>query len=504
MSTANNAPRDPALTGVSPLKRGVRQIAYYLSMPLREALIDFDGLSLSLRILAILGYVSVFVLLVLTLLLDLFRNRLAMVTYTYGVEETIRQIPFIVLVVSGFCFVLGWAYILTGATDSRRRVFLPIAGIFALQLFFFLPQNNAMFLWFCTAPALIVVLVGSHFFTRTRRFWRDFPLVEFFLWCCVLLFYVALFWFSRQSATDVARDIGGMVDFLSLLNVPLWIFFGLGIVDIAISVGRAIVTTLRRLFPGEILRALTVLLVLARPAIAIFVLALDQLDTILGGVFFLDAILSTLPLLALIIGAVLLRRWNTRNATTIMALSFASLVFILCMFPVLNEQEIYDPMGATLENLSILPPLLLFVALMAHSVLSLGSAFANTDGKIIPRSGRIPLSFGIALLVISLTIFCVNVRDAHGQLDATFQEATNAFFSLSVVILGLPYLIWIIWRRRDRLAGEEADFDGVEPVFAGLGRISGRVWLVVGIAVTVLLVCFLCLVSLIFSNLPPV
>jgi hypothetical protein len=484
------------------IPRLLRQTIYYLSMPLREALIDFEGLSLSLRILAVLGYVSVFVLLALTLLLDLFRDRLTLVRYYPSVEEIAREIPLPVLIVSSLCFALGWAYILTGATDCRRRVFLPVAGLFALQLFLFLPQGNAMFLWFCAAPPLVVVLVGSYFFTRAQQFWRDFPLVEFFLWGCVLLFFVALFWLSGQSVSDAAKNIGGIVDFISLLNVPLWVFFGLGIVDIAVSVGRTVATTLRRFFPGEILRALTVFFVLVRPAIAILVLALNQLETALGGILFLDAAITTLPLLALIVGLALFRRWNTRSASIITSLSFASLAFILCIFPALNAQEIFDPLGSPLESLGIFPPLLTFVALMAHNVLSFGSAFTDTDGQIIPRSGRVLLLFGFALLVISLTIFSVNVRDATGQLDETFRRATDAFFGLGLAFLGLPYLAWILWRRRDRLAGSEADFEGVEPVFAGLARISGRVWLVVGIVVAVFLCCVICLVGILFFPSP--
>ena len=485
--------------------RLLRQLTDYLLAPLREALIDFNGLSLSLRILAVLGYASVAVLLAVTLLLDLLRDRLVVVTYTHpGVEVTVQQIPFLVLVVSAFCFVLGWAYVLTGATDSGRRVFLPIAGLFAVQLFLFLPQGDAgMFMWFCAAPPLILGLIVAHFFTQSKRYCRDFPLVEFCLWFCVLLFFVALFWLSRQSTEHVAQTIGASFDILSLLNVPLWLFFGLATVDLAVSVGHGIVTTLRKLLPDPVLHALAVFLVLARPAIAIVTLALDQLDTILGGTLFLDAILSTLPLLALTIGAALLRRWNTRTATTIIALGIVSPVFILCVFPVLTGQEIFDPMGAALESVAVLPPLLIFVALMAHSVLSLGSAFANKDGQIIPRSGRVLLGFGFALLVIGLTVFSVNVRDAAGQLDQTFQEATDAFFGLSVFILGLPYLLWIVWRRRDRLVGSEAEFEGMQPVFAGLARISGRRWLVVGITAAVLLACIACLAGIFLFNPPP-
>jgi uncharacterized membrane protein YozB (DUF420 family) len=487
------------------LRRGVsrllRTIFRVLLAPLREALIDFSGLSLSLRILAVLGYASVSLLLMLTLVLDLLKDRLALITYTsYGSEPAVGQVPFFVLIVSGFCFVLGWAYILTGATDSRRRVFLPVAAIFALQLFLFFPENTSFAcLWFCTAPVLILALVGSHFFTRTKRFWREFPLIEFAVWFGVLLFYVAMFWFSNTSAEEVAKRISGIFAFVGLANFPLWVFFGLGLVDLAISVARTIVTTLRKLFPGEVLRALAVLFVLIRPILAIFPVMLEQLDSFAGGLVFFDALLSTLPLLALLVGLALFKRWNTRNATVVIALSFALPVFILFVFPSFQggAGNIFDPMEAALSGIGLFAPLLLFVALMAHSVLSVGSAFANTEGTIIPRSGRTLLIFGFALLAIALTIFSVNLRDEGGQLDQSFQEAFDAFFGLGVFFLGLPYLGWVLWRRRDRLVGSEAEFENAEPVFAGLARGSGRVWLVVTIVVIVLCICLTCLAGLI-------
>ncbi len=156
------------------------KMAYDLYVvPLREAFIDFKGLSLSLRILAVLGYVAVFALLALTLLFDLFRNYLAMVTYVpYGDQPAARQVPFVVMIACGLSIALGWAYVLTGATDCRRRVFFPIVALFVVQLIFLAPIN-ILLLWCCTAPMLVAALVGAHFFTASKRYWRDFPIVEF-------------------------------------------------------------------------------------------------------------------------------------------------------------------------------------------------------------------------------------------------------------------------------------------------------------------------------------
>jgi hypothetical protein len=483
----------------------LRRALLLLTSPLREALIDFEGLSLSLRLMAILGYVSVFVLLALTLLLESFSDRLYFVSYSYETDDAIvtNQVPFLVLLVSGLSFALGWAYILTGATDCRRRVFLPLAALFALQLILFFPAGNGMCVWACAAPAFLVLLVGSHFFTQTKKFWRDYPLVEFALWFCVLLFFLGLFWFSRQSGETLASDFSGIFSVFGLINAPLWFFFGLGLIDVAIDIGRAVVTTLRKLFPGEFLRALTVFLILVRPVVALFIFTTNQQDTLLGDTLLLDSLLAPLPLLALTAGLALARRWTTRSATIILALSFASPVFMAFIVPAVRGGEVSDLLDVLLGGLGIFPPLLLFVLLMAHSVLSLGVSFAEKDGQYIPRSGRILLGFGFALLVTGFTIFSVNVRDVSGQLDQSFQEATDAFFGLGVISLGLPYLLWILWRRRDRLAGKEEDLEGVKPLLAGLSRVPGWVWVVLGVVMAVFLACFVCLIGLIFFNPPP-
>jgi hypothetical protein len=380
---------------------------------------------------------------------------------------------------------------------------LPLAALFAFQLFLFLPDGNAMCVWACAAPAFLVLLVGSHFFTQTKKFWRDYPLVEFALWFCVLLFFLGLFWFSLQSSESLASGFVGTFSFFGLLNAPLWFFFGLGIIDMALDIGRAVVTTLRKIFPGEFLRAFTVFLILVRPTVALFIFATNQQDTLLGDTLLLDSLLATLPLLILTIGLALARRWTTRSATIVLALSFASPVFMAFIVPALQGGNVSDLLDVVLGGLGIFPPLLLFVLLMAHSVLSLGVSFAEKDGKYIPRSGRILLGFGLALLVTGLTIFFVNVRDADGQLDQSFQEATEAFFGLGVIFLGLPYLLWILWRRRDRLAGKEEDLKDVKPLLAGLSRVPGWVWVALGVVMAVFLACFVCLIGMTFFNNPP-
>lgn len=488
------------------LLRLLRRLIDLLLAPLREALIDLEGLSFSLRLLTVLGYVSVGGLLALTLAFELLAPQLRATTYSYTAssgEEVVKQVPGLVMLVGGLGFGLGWAYVLTGATDCRRRVLLPVAGLLAVQLFLILPAGNAMFAWCLTAPLFVGGVVAVYFFTRARRYWRDFPLVEFFVWFCALLFFGALFWVSHRSQEEAAGALSGLFSLFGLLNVPLWLAFGLGLVDMAVDLSGYVVTRLRRLFPGSFLRALTVFLILMRPAVALFIFAAEWEGTILSDALLLDAFLAAVPLLLLTVGLALAGRWHARSAATVLGLSIASPVFMLFMAPVVNGQDLSDLLQIILGKLGVFPPLLLFVLLMAHSVLSLGSSFADRDGRIMPRTGRVLLGFGFALLVTSFTIFSVNVRDASGALDQGFQTATDAFFGLGVLSLGPLYLLWILWKRRERLTGREADLAGVEPLFSWLERVPGRGWLVLAVVLPVLLACFVCLIGMFFLGPPP-
>ncbi len=101
-----------------------------------------------------------------------------------------------------------------------------------------------------------------------------------------------------------------------------------------------------------------------------------------------------------------------------------------------------------------MPPPLLFVVVAAYNVFGLMSGFANGEDRRIPRRARVPLCFGAARLIIA---FVINVRTATtGELDRSFQGWMNNLFLLSLFFLGLPYLGWIVWKRRERLVAVPA------------------------------------------------
>ncbi|HYN87471.1 MAG TPA: hypothetical protein VER55_03015 [Ardenticatenaceae bacterium] len=123
-STRDNAAR-------ATLRSGARAA---LAETVRESAIDFTGLHRHTRWLGWLGYLIVVVLLGIPPGVELFGERLPTVEFDPGTTGLgLLQIPFLVLLVSSISFALGCAFILTGASDSRRRLFFPVVGLFLIH-----------------------------------------------------------------------------------------------------------------------------------------------------------------------------------------------------------------------------------------------------------------------------------------------------------------------------------------------------------------------------------
>ena len=87
-----------------------------------------------------------------------------------------------------------------------------------------------------------------------------------------------------------------------------------------------------------------------------------------------------------------------------------------------------------------------------------------------------------------------------GQLD-NFQENADNFFVLGLLFLGLPYLGWIVWKKRSELVGEEdISVQEVRPIFAGLTSASMRKWLAIGVTVAVIIACVACMIAGLLSG----
>lgn len=204
--------------GVRRALRLLNRIFYSLYVvPLKDAFIDFTDLSLSHKILAVGGYFSIALMLVLTLLFELFSGKLGLVTYTLSTGEAwvTKQIPTLVMITSSLGVLLGWAFLLTGATDCHPLVFVPVLGFFGFQLFALsagaLSEEGAWLepLFCLTAPVLLLGTLGLYLLTHRKSYWRNLALVEFAVWFCVMLFLRHRSLAGRPRRDHRCRDPGG-------------------------------------------------------------------------------------------------------------------------------------------------------------------------------------------------------------------------------------------------------------------------------------------------------
>lgn len=450
---------------------------------IKEAFVDWQSLTLSRRLLALGGYVALACLLGFLLVVEFFGIKFRQVPFTIG--ETAVQVPFVVMVVSSLGYAVGWSYILTGATDFRRRAFWLILGLYAVQLFLLLPTSNAVFLWLCTAPPLLILIVVIHTYGRDKSFIREWPLVEFCLWLGINFFFLLMFWLFDPTDSSVALSLNANFSLLMLLTLVFWAVGGLSVARLAVHVGRMVVMVARRLFPERFLRVMTLALLLARPLFSLAAASiLTRLDNpVFAYMTFFDLFL-VIPLTFLTVIMAVLGRWQLRPALTLLALSFGVPVFTLGVGLAFVGQDMTDTLALSLESLNLFPPLVLFTALLVHEVLTAGIPFSRYHSETMPRSGRLFLVFGMALLVVSFTIFNTSTTDATtGQIHNNLQIIVNALFSLSALILGFPYLGWVVWRKREELIGDEGEFASMVPLFDSLDRIHWGVWLALGIGI---------------------
>lgn len=279
---------------------------------------------------------------------------------------------------------------------------------------------------------------------------------------------------------------------------------GLGLVSLALDIGRKLTMTLRRLFPESMLRAITLFVMLLYPGLLIFAIALGDEGTPLVMSLVANGFL-VLPLILVMTGLALFKLLTMQRVAVLLTLTLALPVFTSGVAMALDGVDIGDVMGTSIQSSGVLPPTLIFVALMAYNILSVGANFSDKDGKYLPRSGRILLGFGVALLVTSFTVFFANVRDpVTGNVNEELQIATDAFFAVGLFFLGLPYFIWQMWKRRDTLSGDEATLANTVPVFAWLEEMLGRNGALLLTIAVVILACLICLLGMLLIEPIPV
>jgi hypothetical protein len=429
--------------------------------------IDLQGLPVTLKFLVLVGYLAVLGQLLFTLLVELAGDRLSVVQYS--IAENNYRVPLLVMSVAGLAFILGWSYLLAGAAAAKARIFLPVLALFSLQLFLVTGGNLLLVFLELVFFSAVLVIFGLTFRTR---FWSDLPGLHFFGWLAavsvLVLFSVGL------SATNskVAMALSANFSILQLLTFVFWVLLGLSVIDLGVSIGRWFNRVARKTLPFSTYSALIIFTLLVHPAVIALLFWITK-----DGFWLLDIIFSIL----LILGAGIVwiaHRWSPHTGSVFLILSFATPVVVLGLSMAFAGNDFTQLL---LTMTGIFPPTLLFVGLTTYNLFGMGMSFTSVDGRILPKRARILLYFGTLLLVVACMLFRSNDHIVGtNTLSLDIQSWINNLFALSALFIGLPYVVWMVWKRRELLIGPESDFSA-SPRWGWLTRISGQVWIALGV-----------------------
>ncbi len=447
---------------------------------LAENFIDLRGLPLGIKLLTIGGYLSVFFLLLMVLLFEIIGDDLPSIQFSFPGDPRNISLPLAVMAIAVLFFIVGWVYLLTGAGMAKARIFLSVLALFSFQLFMIVGVSQSVF---PIAGEFIFFLAFLIVYALTYRtkFWRNFPLLHFGGWLGVILFFMILGVGTAMTDSMIAASLVTNFYVIMLITLIFWVFLGLDIMNLGITIGRSLTIIARRFLPFPALSALTVFILLVHPAIVLSALTLTKN----WGWWFVDLILSV----PLVLGASfvwLMHRWNTAAAATFLSLSFASPVAFLGVSMAFNGSDVVELL---LALTGIFPPLLLFVSLTTYNLMGTGVTFTGVDGRVMPRGARILLYFGTVILVVTFMLLISRERVVETkELALDVQGLINDLFALSGLFLGIPYVIWLVWKRREKVIGDEKAFTS-PPRWTWLERIPAWVLLTLSLITACLLSC---------------
>jgi hypothetical protein len=256
--------------------------------------------------------------------------------------------------------------------------------------------------------------------------------------------------FFGEDRAQAATDLEGAFILPQVVSIPFWILLGLEAVDAAARLARQVVAAVRRRLAGGRFGTLVAMVLLVHPVVS-FALILND-----GAWWVMDLLVSLL----VVLGALALRlsgRLSVLAASLLLAISLISPALTLGLSQPFRETDMTTAVVSVAGvATNVVPAALLFVGLAAYDVLNFGARYANVDGRIMPRGGRVLMYFGAVLLVTAFVLFFLNARVAStGQPDDTLELLIDMPFFGGLVFLGLPYLAWMVWKRREMLTGAE-------------------------------------------------
>lgn len=412
-----------------------------------EGLIDLRPVGWDVRFLVVAGVIAVLITLGATLL---FGHGLVLIGGVpfEPVNDSISQvsIPLLGLGAATLTFTVGWAYLLAGAARSRLWVFLLVGASGVLQAIILasaMAESRAgMLVYGFLLLAVVALGFGSYFLLRRlrRRAWAGGG--EIAWWLGLPAVFVILMWIGGESNTAVASSFAVSVGTIFILAAFYWLYLSLSVVDLGVGVGRWVIGGVRMLIPPQMARWLILAFLLLKPFVSFALFAITEFSFLALDIF-ASLILAVVALVLLP-----LRRYSSTAAYILASLSLALMVVAYALELATSGS---DFSSLILDRTGIVSPLVSFVLLTLWDMASAGARFANSDGKNLPRTGRMLLYIGGLILAATAMLFYT----AAG--DPSLQELSNNTLVAGLGTLGLLYLVFIVWRRRETLIGSAVD-----------------------------------------------
>jgi hypothetical protein len=445
----------------------------------REGLIDLRPVGWDVRLLVVVGLLVVLVTLGATLLFGHGLSLAGEVVFEPDPDSTdTLSIPFVALVLATLVFAVGWAYLLGGAARCRVWVFLVIGLFFGLQTLVLANaitgSQTATLVYACLLPVVVVLALVGYFVLRRLRHRLWAGLLEPLWWLGLTSVFIVLIWVSSDSSSAVASHFATSTGAILVLAAVYWVYLALDVVGMALGLGRWVVTGTRVLLVPQVARWLILIFLLLKPLVAFALFAITDFQFLALDLF--------ASLLLAVVGLVLIPfwRWSATAAYVLLSLSIALTVVFYALELALGGS---DFSSLLLERTGLVTPLISFVVLTLWDMATSGARFANKEGKNLPRAGRMLLYAGGLMQAAMATLFYT----ASG--DPRLQDMANNALVTGLAILGVGYIVFAIWRRREMMIGSPVE---AEEGMALLRRLPRAAWAAI-VVLAAVAGCCLCL-----------
>lgn len=437
------------------MQRGVEGGRGWIRENWQNTVVDVNSLSRQLRWLTIFGYGAVLFFVAAFILFEFVGDALPRLYFPVdglSADDVIEMgyTSYGALALFSLTTVLGWGLLLTGASDCRRRVFIPVFAFYMIVLMLTSfwgegREDGSGAAFQCLDILLLIFAFGfgvAVAITRRLAFWSRYPLIEFVGWSGLTALHMLLSWGSAESQVAIGNGFVIMAGMLAVVALPFWFLLGM---DAAAAINEYAYFATHRVqavLAPRTFRWLVPIFVLAE-LIAGFLLVGNDNDNGIGIV-----VCAPLLLLAILVLAVA-RRWTMKAAAITFWSAMVALLFGVFYALAVQGADVNEVL---LESTRVLPPALVFTVLLLYDVMTFGTRAASTDGRIMPRSGRLLMYLGVVVLTAGFTIFIFNLVNAEtGEPAGGFQKFANDATFLGLFFLGPLYLLRTLWKSRDDL-----------------------------------------------------